>query len=131
MTTLHETTLYETTLREIGPDAADLLDGGVLILFALGAPPELAEVSVLHEAAGAAGAAPRPGDALLIAGERFGITAVGGTAWQKIAELGHVVFSFNGASTAERPGEICVEPADPERLRALLQPGAAMLVVGG
>ena len=43
------TVLYETTIKEIGPEAADLLEGGVLILFRVGAPRELAEVAVLHE----------------------------------------------------------------------------------
>ncbi|WP_428391633.1 PTS glucitol/sorbitol transporter subunit IIA [Lichenicoccus sp.] len=123
-------TLYSTTIREVGAEAGDLLDAGVLILFAVGAPPELAEVSVLHEAAGSPGACPEGGDALRIADQNFCITAVGETAWQKIAEIGHVVFSFNGLAVAERPGEICVEPVPGERLRALLQPGTALSVIG-
>ncbi len=123
-------TLYSTTIRDVGAEAPDLLDQGVLILFALGAPPELAEVSILHEAGRAAGAAPVSGDALCIAEQRFRITAVGNTAWQKVSELGHVVFSFNGAVTVERPGEICVEAVAADRLRALLKPGTTIEVIG-
>ncbi len=123
-------TLYSTMIRDVGIEAPDLLEQGVLILFALGAPPELAEVSILHEADRAAAAPPVAGDALRIGGEQFRITAVGDTAWQKVSELGHVVFSFNGAATAERPGEICVETVDAERLRPLLRSGLTIEVLG-
>ncbi len=134
------TILYRTTISAIGEEAGDLLDEGILILFADGAPPELAEVSVLHRAEPAEpqdhaqtqlqARPPVPGDTLAIGDDRFAITAVGASAWEKIAEIGHVVFSFNAAAAAERPGEICVETAPPERLRALLQPGAPLSVVG-
>ena len=123
-------TLYRTTIHEVGTDAADLLDQGVLILFARGAPPELAEVSVLHDVEQAAGSPPVGGDIVRIGADPFRITAVGDTAWHKISELGHVVFSFNGAFEAERPGEICVEPVASDRLRALLRPGTAIEVIG-
>ena len=39
---------YSTTVTAIGEEVADLLEGGVLILYADGAPPALAEVSVQH-----------------------------------------------------------------------------------
>jgi len=123
-------TLYRTTIRDIGVEASDLLDQGILILFAMGAPPELAEVSVLHEVDQMATSSPVQGDALRIGNGQFAITAVGKTAWQKASELGHVVFSFNGANTAERPGEICIEPVAADRLRALLQPGAHLEIIG-
>ena len=32
----------KTTIKAIGPDVGDLVENGVLILFAEGAPPELA-----------------------------------------------------------------------------------------
>ncbi len=120
------TTLFRTAIAAVGDEAAELLDGGVLILFAAGAPPELAEISVTHDIITPPGAAPEPGSLLRIDDARFRITAVGATAWQKIAEIGHVVFSFNGAAIAERPGEICVEHAPPERLRPLLRAGAGI-----
>ncbi len=123
-------TLYSTTIRDVGIEAPDLLEQGVLILFALGAPPELAEVSILHEADRAAAAPPVAGDVLRIGGAQFRITAVGDTAWQKVSELGHVVFSFNGAATAERPGEICIEAADADRLRPLLRSGLTIEILG-
>ena len=122
------TILYRTAIEAIGPDVDDMLDGGVLILFASGSPPELAEVSVTHDVIESSDTPPSPGGELRIGDGRFLITAVGDTAWEKVRSMGHVVFSFNGATTADRPGEICVEPAESARVRALLQPGAAIEV---
>jgi len=122
-------TLYATTVHSVGADAPDLIAEGVLILFAAGAPPELAEVSVLHSSAGAAGEAPAAGDRLAIGGQAFLITAVGATAWAKVREIGHVVFSFTGAAAADRPGEICVAPEPGVDLVGLLVPGAAIAIV--
>ena len=33
-------------------------------------------------------------------------------AWSKVREIGHVVINFNGATEAERPGEICASEVD-------------------
>ncbi len=123
------TTLYATAVHSVGADAPDLIAGGVLILFAAGAPPELAEVSVLHEAAGVPGEAPAAGDILRIGAHAFRITAVGATAWAKVREIGHVVFSFNGAEVADRPGEICVAPVLGVDVAGLLAPGTPLAVV--
>ncbi len=120
--------LYRTTVREVGTEAADLIAQGILILFAVGAPPELAEVSVLHESVEEPRTAPVAGDQLAIGGEAFRITAVGATAWAKMREIGHVVFSFTGAAEADRPGEICVTPRPEMDLMRLLAPGAAIVI---
>jgi PTS system glucitol/sorbitol-specific IIA component len=114
------TVLYETTIKEIGPEAADLLEGGVLILFRVGAPRELAEVAVLHEPTVRSATAPAPSDMLMIGNEKMKITAVGETAWKKVQDMDHVVFSFNGATEVQRPGEICVEAIPGDRLKSLI-----------
>ena len=93
---------YRTALTAVGPDAADLLDGGILILFADGAPPELAEVSVLHRVAeGPSSDAPRVGATLTIGDVAAELTAIGELAWAKIADMGHVVINFDGAAQGE------------------------------
>ena len=117
------TPLFATTVDAVGPEAAELMDAGVLILFASGAPPELAEISVTHDVLTAGTDAPLAGDVLRIDADHVRITAIGDTAWRKTCDLGHVVLSFNGASIAERPGEICCETLPPGRLRTLIQPG--------
>ncbi|MDP4822711.1 MAG: PTS glucitol/sorbitol transporter subunit IIA [Aestuariivirgaceae bacterium] len=120
------TTLYHTKISEVGAEAPDMLVGGVLILFKVGAPPELAEVSVLHEPDAQIGAAPVPGDTLAIGTLTLKITAVGDTAWKKVADIGHVVINFNGAARAERPGEICVEARNAEEVEPFLVNGAIL-----
>lgn len=120
------TTLYHTKISEVGAEAPDMLSGGVLILFKVGAPPELAEVSVLHDPDDNIGAAPRPGDTLAIGTLNLKITAVGDTAWKKVADIGHVVINFNGASRAERPGEICVEARNADEVAPFLVNGAIL-----
>jgi PTS system glucitol/sorbitol-specific IIA component len=120
------TTLYHTKISEVGAEAPDMLVGGVLILFKVGAPPELAEVSVLHDPDAKMGAAPKPGNMLAIGKLQLKITAVGDTAWKKVADLGHVVINFNGAARAERPGEICVEACDADAVSKYLTPGTIL-----
>ncbi len=122
---------YRTALTAVGPDAADLLDGGILILFADGAPPELAEVSVLHRVAeGPSPDAPRVGATLTIGGVAAELTAIGALAWAKIADMGHVVINFDGAVQGGRPGEISVAAVDPAALAAAVRPGATLTIAG-
>ncbi len=120
---------FTTTVTEVSDEARELIEGGVLILFADGAPPELAEVSVLHRVSQEPTAEPPAvGAKLTIAGATTRITAIGDYAWRKIGEIGHVVINFNAADTAPRPGEISVEGVDLAALSAALQPGAEIWV---
>jgi PTS system glucitol/sorbitol-specific IIA component len=121
--------LLKTRVTEVGPEVADLAEGGVVILFADGSPPELAEVSVLHLAeAGPSDDAPTVGASIVIGAVAAEITAVGPSAWAKVREIGHVVINFNGAAEAERPGEICASEVDPQALVAELKAGTIIVV---
>jgi len=112
---------YRTAVTDIGEEVPDLLEGGVLILYAHGAPPALAEVSVMHQVQDeVVGHTPSVGSTVKLGELQTTITAIGETAWHKVKELGHVVISFNGAAKAERPGEICVEAIDSEQVKAAL-----------
>jgi PTS system glucitol/sorbitol-specific IIA component len=121
--------LLETRVTAIGPEVADLAEGGVVILFADGSPPELAEVSVLHKIEkGPSNDAPTVGASISIGSLKASVTAVGETAWAKVLEIGHVVISFNGATQAERPGEICATEVDGAALVAALETGALITI---
>lgn len=123
------TTHYRTAFTAVGPDVADLLDGGILILFADGAPPELAEVSVLHRVAeGPSPGAPKVGAAIAIGGLRASLTAIGDLAWAKVADIGHVVINFDGGTDSNRPGEISASVVDPADLLAAIKPGATLTI---
>jgi PTS system glucitol/sorbitol-specific IIA component len=120
---------YSTTVTAVGEEVSDLLDGGVLILYADGAPAALAEVSVQHRVDGEVPSQAPPVGALVSLGDlSLRVSAVGPSAWTKVRELGHVVLNFNGASLAERPGEICVEPCDVMAIRAEMRSGNTILI---
>ncbi|MGD1038546.1 MAG: PTS glucitol/sorbitol transporter subunit IIA [Roseiarcus sp.] len=115
---------FRTVVTQVSKEALELVEGGILILFADGAPPELAEVSVLHRViSNPTAEAPAVGAVLRIDGMSTKVTAVGEEAWKKIDDMGHVVINFDGAAVAPRPGEISVAPVDLSALAAVLQPG--------
>lgn len=118
----------KTSIKAVGPDVADLVENGVLILFAEGAPPELAEVSVLHKVESMGDTAPKPGDKIAIGNLAATITAIGPAAWQKVKDIGHVVINFNDARTAERPGEICATLLSPGDIMANLKAGNSISI---
>lgn len=123
--------IYATEIRDIGPEVAEFLEEGYLILFQMGVPSELAEMSVLHEASHMRPEPPDRGDVLSIGETRFRITAVGTKAWQNVGEIGHAVFVFNGAPEPEMPGQICLEEAGAENLLGSLRPGARLEIKAG
>ncbi|MDX7952101.1 PTS glucitol/sorbitol transporter subunit IIA [Lichenihabitans sp. Uapishka_5] len=124
-------TYYDTRITEVGTDVADLIDGGVLILFAAGAPPELAEVSVLHAVTSGPTSEPPPVGALIRVGPvEAKLTAIGDLAWAKIADMGHVVVNFDGSPVSNRPGELNASAVDAGLLAGALRPGAAITITG-
>lgn len=119
------TPVYRTKIVAAGQEVFELLEGGVMILFKVGAPAELAEVSILHEVeADNLASGLNAGDVFRLGALEARVTAIGETAISKVAELGHVVISFNGAEAADRPGEICVEAVDLALVKEAIQPGA-------
>ncbi len=123
--------IYLTEVTELGPEVAEFLEAGLLILFQAGAPPELAEIAVLHEPISRREAPPEPGDVLAIGPLEFRITAVGSKAWQNIQDLGHAVFRFSGSREAELPGEIHLEEQGAEDLGETVRPGVRVEIKPG
>ena len=120
---------YSTTVTAIGEEVNDLLEGGVLILYADGAPPALAEVSVQHRVAGPVPeTAPPVGARITLGDVTTRVSAVGSSAWAKVRDLGHVVINFNGAQHTDRPGEICVELADPSAVAPQVVTGKTIVI---
>ena len=127
---------YHAIIQEVGPMVEEFLPHGILIFFGASAPAELREVSVIHD--GSNLIAPLlVGDLLkliLPSGEDsenpqpswFSITAVGDMANSNLAELGHLVIHFDGATTPNLPGTVSVEPA----LEALPPVGAIFGLYG-
>jgi PTS system glucitol/sorbitol-specific IIA component len=127
-----EEPIYLTEVTEIGPEVAEFLEAGLLILFQAGAPPELAEIAVLHEPiSGPREDPPEAGDVLAIGSREFRITAIGSKAWQNVHQLGHAVFKFSGSREAELPGEIHLEEQGSEDLGELLRTGVRVEIKAG
>ena len=122
---------FRATVTDVSDEARELVEGGVLILFAEGAPPELAEVSVLHRVSvPPSPEAPPVGARLSIGAFSAPITAIGEYAWRKMGEIGHVVINFNDGAQAPRPGEISTASIDLAALAAALAPGMVIEIEG-
>jgi len=102
------TTLWTTTITRIGPDAQEMLDAGVLILFAEPVPPALADVSVVHSPDGAPQREIRVGDVFEVAGRDYPVDEVGEKATENLDELGHVVLYVNSVDQNLLPGAVHV-----------------------
>lgn len=99
-------------------------EANFLILFNENAPPELAEISILHKPSEIF-EIPQRGDMLLIGEKAFEVTAVGDEAVNTLQSLGHCTISFKGGNIAERPGMIMVQ-GEEKLLPADLCVGAAI-----
>ena len=123
------TIFFQATIAEVGQDVPELLEGGILIFYAAGAAPELAEVSVLHVIeTPPTDAAPPVGSVLSIGTSAARLTAIGERAWKTVGDIGHVVVNFNGAAAANRPGELCAEVTDLSALKQALVAGCQVTI---
>jgi len=102
---------YNAEITGWGSEVIPLLDDkdlNFIIIFNETAPPELAEISVLHKVAPIL-AEIKVSDTLLLCNKVFTITAIGDEALHTLKELGHCTLSFKGGSEPERPGCIMLE----------------------
>jgi PTS system glucitol/sorbitol-specific IIA component len=123
--------IYSTEIKELGPEAADFLATRMAILFEVGAPPELAEMSVLHEPVLCREEPPEVGDALSVGSEEARITAIGEKAWQNMRAMGHAVLKFNGEEEPELPGDICLEELGDLEIARAFRPGEKLEIREG
>jgi len=100
---------YEVTVTGIGEMAYELLnsfDG--LIIFDESAPPELAEISILHSTGEVEGEI-QVGDQVTVGRYQYRVTAVGDEAISTLKSMGHCTLKFTGHSTVDLPGQIELE----------------------
>jgi PTS system glucitol/sorbitol-specific IIA component len=102
---------FEGQITAVGPHVSEFINSKLLVLFAEGAPEELSEFSILHNANGLA-APLAAGDTFYLDTTGYHILAVGEIANDNLASLGHVVLKFNGLLEPEMPGDICLEVQD-------------------
>ncbi|MGJ7919025.1 PTS glucitol/sorbitol transporter subunit IIA [Neobacillus sp. LXY-4] len=102
------TTVYKSRVTEIGSEVQLFLTEKMLIIFNETAPADLKSIGVIHEETELLQDI-EAGDTLILGGNSFKISFVGGKANQTIRELGHCTLAFNGETSADLPGTICVE----------------------
>ena len=118
---------YHSTITGWGENALFFLedpDSNFIIIFNEDAPPELADISVLHTKSQLLGE-PAPGDMMFIADKVFTIPVVGDEAKSTLRDLGHCTLVFKGESEPDRPGCIMLE-GDEKLLVADIKEGATI-----
>ncbi|MFF5992501.1 PTS glucitol/sorbitol transporter subunit IIA [Prauserella flavalba] len=98
---------YESTVLRAGDEAGDMVEGGVVILYADPIPDALESVSVVHGPAKGPEREIRPGDVFLLGDERVELVAVGERAHENLRTLGHIVVYLNpDEGTSLLPGAV-------------------------
>jgi len=104
-------TKYETRVVAVGPLVAEFVEQRILVFFQAGAPPELAEFSILTEPTELREDV-RPGDCITIGGHSYRVTAVGEVANTNLRNLGHLILKCNSRTEPELPGDVCTQARD-------------------
>ncbi|MFV0458440.1 MAG: PTS glucitol/sorbitol transporter subunit IIA [Actinomycetales bacterium] len=100
------TELYTSEVTRIGPEAQDMFEAGVYILFAEPVPPALADMSVVHTGVQDSHPDVAAGDVVHLGGVELVVDEVGDLANQNLAELGHTVLYVNSPGQNLLPGAI-------------------------
>lgn len=99
---------YQASVTAIGEQVAEFTSHGVLVLFGQSAPKEVADFSVLHDGK-QLDQDVAPGDLVWIGETSFKVLAIGDVVNKNLRALGHLVLKCNGQTSAELPGDVCVE----------------------
>ena len=98
---------YDVTVTGLGSMAmmflGDEMEMKFVILFNNDAPPELADMAILHTP-GELTEDPAPGDTLKLGEKTYKITAVGEEAKQTLRTMGHCTLAFTSDTEPYRPG---------------------------
>lgn len=103
--------IYRVTVTRIGAMAGEFMAQGMIVLFDENAPPELAEISILHSKGTVEGSI-RPGHFFSINDSVYRVTAVGYKVEENLSKLGHITVKFDGKTSPELPGDLHVEAKD-------------------
>lgn len=101
--------IYQSSVIELGSEVTMFLEEErMLILFNDTVPQELRDIAVIHLSSEVVGTI-ELGDKLIFGEQSYEITCVGNKVNDTFKELGHCTVIFNGESTADLPGILCVE----------------------
>ena len=106
-----DTVVYESVVTQVGGMVEAFLGHGLLIFFKAGSPPELHDMSVLHEAT-TADDGPHPGDTIHLGDVALEVLAVGPVVRDNLINLGHLDLKADGRTEPKLPGDVCVRVGD-------------------
>ncbi|TCP54024.1 PTS system glucitol/sorbitol-specific IIA component [Tamaricihabitans halophyticus] len=106
MTSVGIDVYYESSVLRVGAEAADMVEGGVWILYADPIPDALEEVSIVHAPTGELTREMRAGDRLWLGEDSVELTAVGERANENLRTIGHVVIYLDQEDTQLLPGAV-------------------------
>lgn len=85
-------TYFSSDITLVGEDAAEMVEGGIVIFFGEPCPSELAEISIVHKTvASNPERVPQVGDTLRVGDSEVIFTKVGALAADNLKNLGHIV----------------------------------------
>ncbi|NPV87750.1 MAG: PTS glucitol/sorbitol transporter subunit IIA [Anaerolineae bacterium] len=99
---------YQANVTFIGPMVSEFIENHILILFGESAPEELMEFAIIHDGKNLI----KPlavNDSVQIGESSYKVLAIGEVANTNLANLGHLVLKFNGNTSVEMPGDVCLE----------------------
>jgi len=99
---------YIVNVLEVGSEASLMLEEKMIILFNNTVPQDLKSIAFVHDGGELKGVI-KAGDQMVIDGEDFDILFVGDKANETMKDMGHATFHFNGETSSELPGTVCLE----------------------
>ena len=106
-----DTVVYDSVVTQVGGMVEEFLGHGLLIFFQAGSPPELHDMSVLHEATTAVDG-PHPGDSIHLGDVALEVLAVGPVVRDNLLNIGHLDLKADGRTEPKLPGDVCVRVGD-------------------
>jgi PTS system glucitol/sorbitol-specific IIA component len=89
-------TYFASDITLVGEDAAEMVEGGIVIFFGEPCPSELAEISIVHKTVSSnPERVPQAGDTLRMGDSEVVFTKVGALAADNLKNLGHIVVYCN------------------------------------
>lgn len=104
--------MMKSTVVEIGQMALAFEEDKVIVLFGPKAPPELKEISVIHETESINESELSHARQFVVDGAVYDILTIGSAAMANLVELGHLSVYFTEPPADILPGSIYVQPGN-------------------
>lgn len=104
--------MFKSQVKEIGELVKDFEEESLLVLFGIDAPPELRDISVIHEPEANDVSVIKEGTTLAIGEHEYQVQKVGSEALSNLQDLGHLSIYFNDGDKEILPGAILVKPGN-------------------